>query len=211
MYNKIVGEATYMLRSVLNDKNISLYQLEKASHISHATLNDIYNERSNIDNCSILVMSKIAASLNMDIDDLYKKLTYRDLSLFTYNEDFDLFKSDTLQRLKREKEEDFIKRMATTDVINNYYQNNKYKEALYLLALLDYLSKKNSLPLLKQYDYLRDYKLDKVYVSKSLYLLLAYKSTTVTSIYKECIKEFLKYNIVEAEIDNTYIYITGDD
>lgn len=202
MYNKIVGEATYMLRSVLNDKNISLYQLEKASHISHATLNDIYNERSNIDNCSILVMSKIAASLNMDIDDLYKKLTYRDLSLFTYNEDFDLFKSDTLQRLKREKEEDFIKRMATTDVINNYYQNNKYKEALYLLALLDYLSKKNSLPLLKQYDYLRDYKLDKVYVSKSLYLLLAYKSTTITSIYKECIKEFLKYNIVEAEIDN---------
>ena len=191
-----------MLRSVLNDKNISLYQLEKASHISHATLNDIYNERSNIDNCSILIMSKIAASLNMDIDDLYKKLTYRDLSLFTYNEDFDLFKSDTLQRLKREKEEDFIKRMATTDVINNYYQNNKYKEALYLLALLDYLSKKNSLPLLKQYDYLRDYKLDKVYVSKSLYLLLAYKSTTVTSIYKECIKEFLKYNIVEAEIDN---------
>ena len=202
MYNKIVGEATYMLRSVLNDKNISLYQLEKASHISHATLNDIYNERSNIDNCSILVMSKIAASLNMDIDDLYKKLTYRDLSLFTYNEDFDLFKSDTLQRLKREREEDFIKRMATTDVINNYYQNNKYKEALYLLALLDYLSKKNSLPLLKQYDYLRDYKLDKVYVSKSLYLLLAYKSTTVTSIYKECIKEFLKHNIVEAEIDN---------
>ena len=202
MYNKIVGEATYMLRSVLNDKNISLYQLEKASHISHATLNDIYNERSNIDNCSILVMSKIAASLNMDIDDLYKKLTYRDLSLFTYNEDFDLFKSDTLQRLKREREEDFIKRIATTDVINNYYQNNKYKEALYLLALLDYLSKKNSLPLLKQYDYLRDYKLDKVYVSKSLYLLLAYKSTTVTSIYKECIKEFLKYNIVEAEIDN---------
>ncbi len=202
MYNKIVGEATYMLRSVLNDKNISLYQLEKASHISHATLNDIYNERSNIDNCSILVMSKIAASLNMDIDDLYKKLTYRDLSLFTYNEDFDLFKSDTLQRLKREKEEDFIKRMATTDVINNYYQNNKYKEALYLLALLDYLSKKNSLPILKQYDYLRVYKLDKVYVSKSLYLLLAYKSTTVTSIYKECIKEFLKYNIVEAEIDN---------
>ena len=191
-----------MLRSVLNDKNISLYQLEKASHISHATLNDIYNERSNIDNCSILVMSKIAASLNMDIDDLYKKLTYRDLSLFTYNEDFDWFKSDTLQRLKREKEEDFIKRMATTDVINNYYQNNKYKEALYLLALLDYLSKKNSLPLLKQYDYLRDYKLDKVYVSKSLYLLLAYKSTTITSIYKECIKEFLKYNIVEAEIDN---------
>ena len=191
-----------MLRSVLNDKNISLYQLEKASHISHATLNDIYNERSNIDNCSILVMSKIAASLNMDIDDLYKKLTYRDLSLFTYNEDFDLFKSDTLQRLKREKEEDFIKRMAATDVINNYYQHNKYKEALYLLALLDYLSKKNSLPLLKQYDYLRDYKLDKVYVSKSLYLLLAYKSTTVTSIYKECIKEFLKYNIVEAEIDN---------
>ena len=97
-----------MLRAILDSKNISLYQLEKTSNISHATLNDIYNERPNINNCSILVISKIAESLNMQIDDLYKKLTYNDLSLFAYNETFDLFKSNTLQQLKRIGEEDYI-------------------------------------------------------------------------------------------------------
>ena len=107
-----------MLRAILSNHNISLYQLEKISHISHATLNDIYNERSNINNCSVLVMSKIAASLNMDIDSLYKKLAYDDLSLFTYSEDFDLFKSSTLQRLKNEGEETFLRRVVGPDQQN---------------------------------------------------------------------------------------------
>lgn len=191
-----------MLRAILSNQNISLYQLEKISHISHATLNDIYNEKSNIDNCSVLVMSKLASSLNMDIDSLYKKLVYDDLSLFTYSEDFDLFKSSTLQRLKSEGEEKFLKRVVDTQLIDEYYRYENYLEAFYLLSLVDYLYSKNKKPLLKQYDVIRSLKLTYIYVPKSIYLLLMSKRITVTQIYKESIKEFLSHNIVEAHIDD---------
>ena len=174
-----------MLRAILSNQNISLYQLEKISHISHATLNDIYNEKSNIDNCSVLVMSKLASSLNMDIDSLYKKLVYDDLSLFTYSEDFDLFKSSTLQRLKCEGEEKFLKRVVDTQLIDEYYRYENYLEAFYLLSLVDYLYSKNKKPLLKQYDVIRSLKLTYIYVPKSIYLLLMSKRITVTQIYKE--------------------------
>ena len=189
-----------MLRVLLDNKNVSLYQLEKTSHISHATLNDIYNERANIDKCSILIISKIAQALKLSIDDAYKYLSYDNLSLIAYNENFDLFKSDTLQRLKNSDEQSFIDEIIQKDTISFYLHNKKKLEALYLLSLVDYLMSKNKQPLLKKYDSLRDYKLDKLYVSKSLYLLLAMKVITITEIYKESIKEFLKRNIAEANI-----------
>lgn len=191
-----------MLRVLLDSKNVSLYQLEKTSHICHATLNDIYNERSNIENCSISVISKIADSLSLSIDATYKLLTYHDLSLITYDEDFDLFKSNTLQQLKNNNEDTFINEIVNSNVIDDYFNNQQQLKALYLLSLIDYLTLKKHAPLLKQFEYLRNYKLDKLYVSKSTYLLLAMKMTTITSIYKECIKEFLKRNIAEADIND---------
>lgn len=202
VYNSIVGEATYMLRTILNEKNVSLYQLEKVSNISHATLNDIYNEKSNINNCSILIMSKIAASLSMPIDDLYKKLNYADLSLFTYDESFDLFKSNTLQQFKKMGEEKYINQIVRNNTIDKYYDADDYLKALYLLSLVDYSYAKRNKPLLTKYSELRSKKLNKVYVQKSIYLLLLFKIKTVTTIYKESIKEFLNHNIVEAEIDD---------
>lgn len=191
-----------MLKAILNAKNISLYQLEKTSHISHATLNDIYNEKSNIYNCSISVMNKIATSLDMSMDELFEKLTYNDLSLFRYSEDFDLFKSNALQRLKKENESAFINNIVSSNVIETYYQKQEYSKALYLLSLIDYLTTKNRKPYLNKYDYLRDFKLNRLYVSKSIFLLLKMKQITVTYLFKECPRDFLKHNILEANIDD---------
>ena len=145
-------------------------------------------------------MSKIAHALNMSIDEVYKYLSYDNLSLITYNEDFDLFKSHTLQQLKNSDEQSFINNIIKRDLIDYYFNNKKPLEALYLLSLVDYLMDKNELPIIKKYAYLRNYKLDKLYVSKSLYLLLSMKIATITDVYKESIKEFLKKNIVEANI-----------
>lgn len=190
-----------MLRAILNSKNMSLYELEKASSISHATLNDIYNERSNINYCTISIMSKLADALKMNIDKLYRTLNYDNLSLFAYSSDFDLFKSDTLQRLKKTDESSFITSVIESKEIENYFFKKEYLESLYLLSLVDYLSNKNSIPLPQKYEQIKSYKCEKIYVSKSIYLLLKLKQIKVTDIYKTAIKEFLKHNIVEAEID----------
>ncbi len=190
-----------MLKAILNEKNMSLYKLEKSSLVSHATLNDIYNEKTNINNCTISVMSKLANALNLEIENLYRMLTYDDISLFAYSEDFDLFKSNTLQYLKNMDEVSFIAHIVSSKEIDNYFSNKKYLESLYLLSLIDYLSNRNSIPLLKQYNHIRDYKCKKIYVSKSIYLLLMMKQIKVTEIYKNAIKEFLNHNIIEAEIE----------
>ena len=190
-----------MLRAILHNKNMSLYELEKTSSISHATLNDIYNERSNINNCTISIISKLADALKINIDELYKTLNYDNLSLFAYNSDFDLFKSDTLQRLKTTDEIMFVTKTIESNSINDYYFQKKYAKSLYLLSLIDYLSKKNNIPLCKKYDRIREYKCEKIYVSKSIYLLLTMKQTKVTDIFKSAIKEFMKHNIIESEID----------
>ena len=187
-----------MLRVILNERNQSLYQLEKTSCVSHATLNDIYNEKYNVDNCSVSIMSKIANSLSMSIDSLYSYLSYKDLSLITYDDDFDLFKSNTLQRLKRVGKEVFLNDILSNHSIDELYNDKKYAKALYLLSLLDYLSDE----LHSEYNHLRDMKLDKLYVSKSIYLLLLTKIIKISDVYKESIKTFLDHNIVEAEIDN---------
>lgn len=191
-----------MLRVILNDKNKSLYQLEKTSHISHATLNDIYNEKYNIDKCSISLISKMADALDMSIDSLYKCLSYNDLSLITYNEDFDLFKSNTLQRLKATNEKEFINNLVDNNTVESLFDKKDYLKSLYLVSLIDYLSKNNNEELLERYNEIRKTKLDRLYVPKSVYLLLATKTIKITKIFKESITTFLDHNIVEAEIDN---------
>ena len=136
------------------------------------------------------------------MDELYAKLKYDDLSLLAVDRQFDLFKSNTLQQLKRTGEDHYIDEIVRTNKIDEYYSSKNYLAALYLLSLVDYSYAKRKLPRLTKYNDLRSKKLDKVYVQKSIYLLFLTKIRTVTSVYKECIKEFLEHNIVEANIND---------
>lgn len=190
-----------MLRVILSSKNQSLYQLEKSSHLSHATLNDIYNEKYNINKCSIDIFKKLADSLDMTIDSLYKYLSYDDLSLITYDEEFDLYKSNTLQRLKRANEKDFINETYSKQRIEKLFDEEEYDKSLYLLSLIDHLSAKNNLELNPAFDEMRDMKLNKLIVPKSIYLLLLTKVIKISDVYKKCIKTFLNHNIIESEIE----------
>ena len=191
-----------MLRAVLCEKNMSLYQLEKSSHISHATLNDIYNEKCNIENCSISTMSKIAKFLDLSLDSLYNYLTYQDLSIIKYDEDFDLFKSNTLQTLKHMDEKTFVNQLVYNDDISILFNNKEYSKSLYLLSLLDYLSKKNNMNIEYKYNEMRNIKLNKLYVSKSIYLLLLTKTIRISDVFKDSIDIFSSHNILEADISN---------
>ena len=64
-----------MLRLLLQQKNMTLYRLEKETGLPHSTLLDIFHERVNIARCSSFVLKKISEALNMSMDDLYNILT----------------------------------------------------------------------------------------------------------------------------------------
>lgn len=191
-----------MLRAILQQKNMTLYQLEKSSHLPHATLSDLYNEKTNAEKCSSSFLHSLAQYLNMSMDELYEKLTYKDLSCFDFDKQFDLFKSSLCQELKYLGYEKFLSKYLNNDDVIIYCKSKKMKESLYLLSLIDYLCEKHHLPLVKEYDEIRQYRLSKIYVPESIYLLMQYRQITVTKIHKESIPAFLEHNIVEAEIEN---------
>lgn len=86
-YNNIksVFRRNNMLRAVLEEKKITMYKLEKSNNISHATLSNLVNEKTNPENCSSFLVKEISKSLNMSMDSLYDKLTYNDLSSIKFD------------------------------------------------------------------------------------------------------------------------------
>lgn len=191
-----------MLKAILEEHNMSLYKLEKLSNISHATLSDLANEKTNPNNCSSLLLNKISKTLDISMDDLFARLTYENLSSIDFDKNFDLFKSNVDQEFKRIKPIGFIKKYANNGEIKRLFDEKKYPHSFYLIALLDYSCKKIHMPLFLEYDMIRRQKLDKILVPESIYRLLEYKQMTLNDALSHSIPEFLAYNIVEADIED---------
>ena len=190
-----------MLRLLLQQKNMTLYRLEKETGLPHSTLLDIYHERVNIAKCSAFVLHKIADALKMSMDDLYNTLVYDDLSLITCDLHFDLFKSNMCHEVRRLTYEKFIEKYSDNKEIMRLYNEQQYYESVYLFSLLESLSNETEKPLESQPDVLKDAKFNKLIVPESIYYLLMNKQIKIEDIYKESLPEFLKHNIIESEID----------
>ena len=191
-----------MLKAILEEKNMSMYKLEKVSNLSHATLSDLANEKTKPENCSSFLLNEIAKALHISMDELYKRLTYQNMESLTFNKNFDLFKSNVNHEYRRLKLKEFLEKYLLTSIIEDLYEQKEYDKALYLVSTIDYLCKKNDLPIPAKFDYIRKYKLDKVNVPESIYRILETRQMTLNEVYKKSIPEFLKHNIVEAEIEN---------
>ena len=134
------------------------------------------------------------------MDKLYSFLSYNDLSLLSYSDSFDLFKSNICHELAALDYKEFLKKHFTNNTVTKLFDNNELLESLYLLSMIDYLCLSHNLPIVKEYNDIREYKIDKLYVSKSIYLLLKTKSIKISDIYNDSIDVFLRHNIAEANI-----------
>ena len=106
--------------------------------------------------------------------------------------------------VKDKGELSFIRDMLCSDEVSKLYERKWYAECLYLLAMIDYLSRKNDIPLYNGYDKLRTGKLDKVLYPSgimAMYSLSGDESILIKS-FDESIPEFKRFNIVENEIEN---------
>ena len=118
--------------------------------------------------------------------------------------DFELFKSNVCHRLEESGDIDFIADLLKSRDIDKYYARKWYPESLYLLAMLDYISKENDIPICSDYDDLRKSRLSKtVYPSSVIAISSSSQSNKAKEdAVKSAIPEFLKYNIVESEVRN---------
>ena len=187
------------LDHLLQQKNMTIYRLSKESGVPYSTLNDICNGKTQLEKCSAETVYRIAHALGIQMENLLAPCIEKRSS-------FELFKSSVCHRLKEPGDMDFILDTLQHDKIRTCYQRQWYPESLYLLAMLDYISRLNNVPLCKEYDDLRSAKLNHTIYPASVLAMCAVNEDIQAKekSRKEAIPEFLKFNIIENEVRNVF-------
>ena len=190
-----------IINELLAKNNITPYRLSKISGVPHATLNDIISEKTKLDKCSAGTVYRLAQALNVSMEDLLDAVND------TTNEsrqNFETFKSNVQHRVKDIGDIDFVVETIESDIIRKYYNMRWYPEALYLLAMIDYLSHENKIPIYQNYNDIRSSKLKSpIFPSSITAIALAENNEQIKAkALMHAIPEFLKFNIIESEIRN---------
>jgi len=99
---------------------------------------------------------------------------------------------------------DFLINILESDKIRKLYDKQWFPESLYLLAMVDYLSKENNFPLCNEYNDLRRARLSDIAYPLGVHTRCIASRSDIPKqeSLKAAIPEFLRHNIVESEIRN---------
>lgn len=185
------------LNELIEKKRLTKYRLSKTSAVPYATLNDICSGKTDLRKCAAETVYRLAGALGVSMETLLAPC-------FEERSDFELFKSGVCHRLKELGDTAFLIETLEKDDIRGYYEKGWYPESLYLLAMLDYISRLSGIPLCERYGDLRTKKLETVLYPAGVELLAAVagNSQPREQAMREAIPEFLWHNIVESEIRN---------
>jgi len=185
------------INALLAKKGMTKYRLAKTSGVSQTTVIDICSGKAKIENCTGETLYRLAKTLDVSMESLLSEH-------MEYRPAFEIFKSNICHSVKDLGDIDFLMDVIKTDRIISYLDKRWHREALYLLAMVDYLCRENNLPLHEDYAELRCLKLsDIIYPSGILILCAALGSDEPKEkSLQEAIPEFLRHNIVESEVRN---------
>lgn len=191
------------LMNLLKEKQLSVYQCAKESHVPYTTLSDIVKGKTRIEKCTAETIYKLARTLHLTMEELLTECFKEDGNAPNLR-DFEIYKSNICHLVKDKGDIDFIIDTLKEKQIRTYWERQWYRESFYLLAMVDYLSRENGLPLCNDYEDIRSCTLP-----EPLYpwdVVLAAKLDGSLDMKKQCLKEaipeFLRFNIIESEIRN---------
>ena len=181
----------------LKESKVSIYKLSKISTVPYATCNDIVSGKARLEKCSAETVYKIAQAMNVSMESILAPC-------FVKRSSFENFKSTICHRVKELGDIDFIIDTLESQDIRMYFERKWYPESLYLLAMLDYISRENDIPLCDEYDDLRRCRLDHtIYPLSVLAMSAALKEDDVLRRAEAmAIPEFKRFNIIENEVRN---------
>ena len=190
-----------IVNDLLEKENMSRYRLSKESGVAMTTITDICSGKADLDKCAAGTLYKIAKVLGVTVDSMLENNSEDKVD---YRCSFETFKSNTCHHLKDIGDIDFIIETLEADEIRKLYERSWYREALYLLAMVDYLSRINDLPLCENYNDIRAQKLERPCFPAGV--IVSYAATGDERIKEKAlanaIPEFLQFNIVEGEVRN---------
>ena len=185
------------INTMLAKKGISKYRLSKRSGVPQTTLADICSGKAKIENCSGETIYKLAKTLGVSMESLVA-------DAMEYRPSFETYKSNVCHSVKDMGDLNFLIDTYETGKIRELYAREWYAESLYLLAMADFLSRENGFPLCSEYDDIRSARLKRmIYPAGVLAMCATFKNDEPKSeSLCEAIPEFLRHNIVEAEVRN---------
>ncbi len=192
-----------IINELLKKKKISRYKLSKDSGVPQSTISDLCNGKTSIENCSVGTLYKISKALNVSLDFIMERNEKDKIETDNHRSSFEVFKSNVCHEVKDMGQIEFIKKLLVSNDIQKYFDKGWQLEALYLLGMLDYLSRINNVPLCTNYNTLRNFKFSEIIYPTGILLM---SEVTDNDKYKKealenAIPEFLRFNIVENEIE----------
>lgn len=190
-----------IINELMDKENMSRYRLSKESGVPMTTITDICSGKANLDRCAAGTLYRIAKVLGVTVDAILDE-THKDSE--DYRCSFETFKSNTCHHVKDMGDLDFIIETLKADEIRRLYKRRWFRESLYLLAMVDYLSRINGLPECTNYNDIRSQKLEKPHFSAGVLVTCA--ATGDDRVKEEAIAnaipEFMRFNIVESDVRN---------
>ena len=187
-----------LIAEQLEKKQMTKYKLSKMSGVPQATINDICSGKADPEKCAAGTLYRLAKVLGVSVEEILESAASEHRSAF------ETFKSNTCHRVKDMGDVDFMIQLLETDEIRTLYRRKWYPEALYLLAMLDYLSRENNIPVCTKYDDIRARRLARpVYPVGILMTSEVLKSEApLREAEREAIPEFRRFNIIENDVRN---------
>ena len=185
------------IRKIMDDKNISRYRLSKNSGVPYTTITDIISGKAQLEKCAAETIYKIAKELGVPMETLLEPC-------FETRSSFELYKSNVCHQVKEKGDIQFIIDTLENNEVRRLYDKEWYPESFYLLAMLDYISRENGVPVCADYNDIRKCKLQEtVYPAGILTAFAVSKSEDIKKeAYLDAIPEFRRFNIVENEVRN---------
>ena len=187
-----------LINEQLEKQNMTKYRLSKDSGVPQATINDICSGKADLEKCAAGTLYRLAKVLGVTVEDILESAREE------YRSSFETFKSNVCHHVKDMGEIDFMISVLESDEIRTLYNKHWYPEALYLLAMLDYLSRVNDIEICTNYNDIRARKLSKpIYPTGVILTSEVLKSDEpFKRAEEEAIPEFRRFNIIESEVRN---------
>lgn len=182
------------IEQYLKDHHITMYELAERSGLSYSVVHNLIKGKSDIKKCTVDTASRLARVLRISIEDL--------MLICDRNYTFTWFRSEQCHLVHRKGELDYLVDVLESREIDRYWRLSMYAEAMYEVAMIDYISRRNDLPRCENYNEIRQYKLDHVAYPIDVKIKegLLKDSDAFSKAEEGGIPEFRRFNIVEGEI-----------
>lgn len=179
---------------LVKERDLSIYELSKITGVPYSTLSDIAHHKTKINNVTLSNALKISNALEMKVEEL---LSLEEATVTNFYN----FRERIINTIKTIGIQRFTIRVIKNKEIDFYYKNGALEHALYLLATIDYLSRKVHLTrYTKRYNAFRKLKLDYILFSSSELISFSSIQEAEQSLAIKIEEEFKRHNIVEIEL-----------